>query len=151
MQMHLHPTRREALTASDTALTRWSLETNPATLLSCAEITLPVQPRNQGEDQEGCEALVPRHLAAMLRVAAALVGVAEAEDAAQEALVRSWQAWPTLRDVSAQRPWLLRMTVNVCRDWCRGRFGTRRRLVEPLEADGSEETLAPVESKRSLW
>lgn len=97
---------------------------------------------NQSEDQEGFEALVPRHLAAMLRVAAALVGMAEAEDAAQEALVRSWQAWPMLRDVNALRPWLLRITVNVCRDWCRGRFGTRRRLVEPLGADGSEETLA---------
>lgn len=34
MQMHLHPTRREALTASDTALMRWSLETNPATILA---------------------------------------------------------------------------------------------------------------------
>ncbi len=39
MQMHLHPTRREALTASDTALTRWSLETNPATIL--AQMTIP--------------------------------------------------------------------------------------------------------------
>lgn len=34
MQLHLHPTRREALTASDSALTRWSLETNPATILA---------------------------------------------------------------------------------------------------------------------
>lgn len=34
MQLHLHPTRREALTASDTALTRWSLATNPATILA---------------------------------------------------------------------------------------------------------------------
>ncbi len=34
MQIHLHPTRHEALTASDTALTRWSLATNPATILA---------------------------------------------------------------------------------------------------------------------
>lgn len=34
MQLHLHPTRREALTASETALTRWSLATNPATILA---------------------------------------------------------------------------------------------------------------------
>jgi hypothetical protein len=34
MQLHLHPTRREALTASYTAITRWSLETNPATILA---------------------------------------------------------------------------------------------------------------------
>ena len=34
MQIHLHPTRHEALTASETALTRWSLDTNPATILA---------------------------------------------------------------------------------------------------------------------
>ena len=34
MQLHLHPTRREALTASQSALTRWSLATNPATILA---------------------------------------------------------------------------------------------------------------------
>ena len=34
MQFHLHPTRREALTASATAIRRWSLETNPATILA---------------------------------------------------------------------------------------------------------------------
>lgn len=34
MQLYLHPTRREALTASDKAITRWSLETNPATILA---------------------------------------------------------------------------------------------------------------------
>lgn len=34
MQLHLHPTHREALTASATAIRRWSLETNPATILA---------------------------------------------------------------------------------------------------------------------
>ncbi len=34
MQLHLHPTRQEALTASSTALTCWSLATNPATILA---------------------------------------------------------------------------------------------------------------------
>jgi len=34
LQLHLHPIRREALTASDKALTRWSLDTNPATVLA---------------------------------------------------------------------------------------------------------------------
>jgi RNA polymerase sigma-70 factor (ECF subfamily) len=92
------------------------------------------------------EALVPRHLAAMLRVAAALVGMAETEDAAQEALVRGWQAWPTLRDQDALRAWLLRITVNVCRDWQRGRFGTRRRLVESLGEESHAEALATLQS-----
>lgn len=80
-------------------------------------------------------AIIPLYATAVLRVAAALVGPADAEDAAQEAITRGWQAWPTLRDSAAARSWLLRITVNVCRDWQRGRFGTRRRLTEPLYDD----------------
>lgn len=34
MLLHIHPTRSEALTASETTLTRWSLITNPATILT---------------------------------------------------------------------------------------------------------------------
>jgi RNA polymerase sigma-70 factor (ECF subfamily) len=83
-------------------------------------------------------ALVPRHTEAMLRVAAALVGLADAEDAAQEAAVRAWQAWGSLRDRTALRPWLLRITVNVCRQWQRSGFGRRARLVEPLPDDSAE-------------
>ncbi len=90
-------------------------------------------------------ALVPLHTAAMLRVASALVGTADAEDAAQEAVVRAWQAWETLRDPAALRPWLLRITVNVCRQWQRGGFGRRMRLVEALPEE-SGELLAALEA-----
>jgi RNA polymerase sigma-70 factor (ECF subfamily) len=79
-------------------------------------------------------ALVERHAERTLAIAGALVGPADAEDAAQEAVVRAWQAWPSLRDREAFGGWLLRITVNVGRDWLRGRFGTRRRLTDPLEA-----------------
>ena len=43
-------------------------------------------------------ALVAPHTDVMARVAAALVGMADAEDAAQEALMRAWRAWPALRE-----------------------------------------------------
>lgn len=76
--------------------------------------------------------LVPPHAPAMLRAASALVGMADAEDATQEAVVRAWQAWSTLRDEAALRGWLLTITVNVCRQWRRGGFGRRLRLMEPL-------------------
>jgi RNA polymerase sigma-70 factor (ECF subfamily) len=68
----------------------------------------------------------------MLGIAASIVGPADAEDALQEAIVRAWQAWPKLRDRAVFSAWMARVTVNVCRDWQRGRFGTRRRLNEPL-------------------
>ena len=84
-------------------------------------------------EYERFSSLVAPHTAAMIRVAAALVGMADAEDAAQEALLRAWQHWPSLRDTGAARTWLLRITVNVCRNWQSGRFGTTRRLNEPLD------------------
>lgn len=89
-------------------------------------------------EHERFAALVGPHAAAMARVAAALVGLADAEDAAQEALLRAWRWWPTLRESEAARAWLLRITVNVCRNWEAGRFGTRRRLTQPLIPDDTD-------------
>lgn len=91
-------------------------------------------------------AVLPGHVPAMLRVATALVGPADAEDAAQEAITRAWQAWSSLRDVGAARSWLLRITVNVCRNWQRGRFGTTRRLTEPLDESDASETLVMLDA-----
>ena len=71
----------------------------------------------------------------VLRVAATLVGVDDAEDAAQEAILRAWRHWGELRDPAAVRPWLLRITVNVCRQWRRGGFGARLRQTLPLTAE----------------
>lgn len=82
--------------------------------------------------------LLDTHAALLTRTAAALVGMSDAEDAAQEAVVRAWRAWPALRDRSAARSWLISITINVCRDWLRGRFGQRRRLTESLSGANDE-------------
>jgi RNA polymerase sigma-70 factor (ECF subfamily) len=71
----------------------------------------------------------------LLKVASALVGFADAEDAAQEAVMKAWQARASLRDQAALRPWLLRIAVNICREWQRGRFGRWRRVLHPLNSD----------------
>lgn len=89
-------------------------------------------------------ARVTPHLPALVRVTAALVGQADAEDAAQEAIVRAWQALASLRDVEAFRSWLLRIAVNVCRDWHRGRFGTAQRLSAPLDGVADDESFAAI-------
>ncbi|MGH2517410.1 MAG: RNA polymerase sigma factor, partial [Ktedonobacterales bacterium] len=91
------------------------------------------EPDERESDYTRFVALVPEHMEAVVRVAAALVGAADAEDAAQEAVVRAWRAWTALRDPAAMRPWLLRIAVNVCHDWRRGSFGVRQRLTGPLE------------------
>lgn len=54
----------------------------------------------------------------------------EAQDAVQDALTRSWQAWPTLRDQDRFEPWFDRILVNVCRDRLRKRRGVR---IEELD------------------
>jgi RNA polymerase sigma-70 factor (ECF subfamily) len=89
-------------------------------------------------DEGGFAAKVVPHTSAMLRVAASLVGVSDAEDAAQEAILRAWQAWPRLRDHSAVRAWLLRITVNVCQQWLRGELGKRKRFNSPLLPENAE-------------
>lgn len=81
--------------------------------------------------------IVPMHADAMLRLAAAYVGVADAEDAVQEAAMRAWRAWPTLRNVEAVRPWLLHITVNVCRSWRRGLKGQQQAHMQSLPDDDS--------------
>jgi RNA polymerase sigma-70 factor, ECF subfamily len=94
------------------------------------------------DDLAEFSALLDLHAATLTRVAAALVGVSDAEDAAQEAVVRAWRAWPALRDRSSARAWLISITVNVCRDWLRGRFGARRRLTESL--NGADDEPRPI-------
>lgn len=87
--------------------------------LSASDSDLATGPRVDDE----FIALIPLYAEAVVRLAAAIVGPAEAEDVAQEALLRGWQAWPSLRDRTVVRSWLLRIAANVCKDWLRGRLG----------------------------
>jgi RNA polymerase sigma-70 factor (ECF subfamily) len=69
------------------------------------------------------------------RLAGYLLGdAAEAQDAVQEALVKAWRNWASLRDVAAFRPWFKRILTNVCND----RLGRRRRMVDLEAASGVE-------------
>src|SRR5262245_29000326 len=91
-------------------------------------------PGGEYDERADLDAQLAAHKGVMICVAAALVGPADAEDAAQEASLRAWRSWGELRDAEAIRSWLLRITVNVCHDWLRGRFGTRVRRTESLDA-----------------
>ena len=98
-------------------------------------------PDGEHDERADLDAQLAAHKGVMICVAAALVGPADAEDAAQEASLRAWRSWDALRDAEATRSWLLRITVNVCHDWLRGRFGTRIRRTESLDAGGDIATL----------
>ncbi|MGE5335294.1 MAG: RNA polymerase sigma factor [Nitrososphaerota archaeon] len=120
---------------------KWHAQDEPGHIKRLEQPPPPELDRVGSRAGEGAGLLSPDEVAAALaqhaeaarHVALALIGPADAEDAVQEALVRGWQAWPTLRDSTAIRPWLLRITVNICRDWRRGRHGTHNRLRAPLE------------------
>jgi RNA polymerase sigma factor (sigma-70 family) len=45
-----------------------------------------------------------------------------AEDAVQEAAVRAWRAFPTLRDEARARAWFLKIVLNQCRATMRTRW-----------------------------
>jgi RNA polymerase sigma-70 factor (ECF subfamily) len=95
--------------------------------------------------------LVPPLSDTIVRVAAALIGVDEAEDVAQEAILRAWQAWPTLRDTHAVRTWILQIAVNVCRAWQRGHYGTHRRRSGPLPTTSGPLPTALQQGGPDVW
>lgn len=72
------------------------------------------------------------------RLAGYLLGdAADAQDAVQDALIKAWRSWPSLRDPDAFEPWFRRILVNVCRD----RMRRHRTLhMEALDAAGEVES-----------
>jgi RNA polymerase sigma-70 factor (ECF subfamily) len=72
------------------------------------------------------------------RLAGYILGDAtEAQDAVQDALIKAWRSWPSLRQPEAFGPWFERIVVNVCRD--RLRRHRTLRMVD-LEAAGEVES-----------
>lgn len=99
--------------------------------------------------------LANERLDAAYGLAGFLLGDAvEAQDAIQEALLRAWRAWPSLRDQTAFPAWLDRIVANVCKARLRGR---RRLRWAPLDDGSATEvgdpfgaTLAPDVVGRAL-
>jgi RNA polymerase sigma factor (sigma-70 family) len=60
---------------------------------------------------------------------------AAAEDAVQEAAVRAWRAFPSLRDESRARPWFLKIVLNQCRATMRTRWWRSHVLADRVEGE----------------
>ena len=97
-------------------------------------------------DAEAFEPLVREHQTAVYRLALRLLGnEADAEDAAQDALVKAYTSLGSFRGESRFSVWLYRLTNNVCVDYLR-----RRKDALPLqtENDEGEETELPLPDGR---
>ena len=107
-------------------------------------MTLDPVTRAQGGDREAFEMLVERHAAETYRLAAAIVGEADARDATQEVFIVAWQQLPRLREPGAFPSWLRRICVNRCRNWLRDRRGSRR----GTSLDAHEALAGPMRDQR---
>jgi RNA polymerase sigma-70 factor (ECF subfamily) len=90
--------------------------------------------RSRNRDREAFEMLVEQHGASVYRLAAAIVGPADAADVAQESFVAAWQQLPRLRDADAFPAWLRRICVNRSRNWVRDR-ARRPQGIAALDAE----------------
>jgi RNA polymerase sigma-70 factor (ECF subfamily) len=74
-----------------------------------------------------------------------LGSVYEADDAAQDTMVRAWQALPEFEGRSSIRTWLFRIATNVCIDMLRG----QKRRAQPMDLGSSSPAelrfLAPMD------
>jgi RNA polymerase sigma-70 factor (ECF subfamily) len=87
--------------------------------------------RVAGGDRAAFDALAERHAGAIVRLATHILrNRAEAEDVAQDALLRVWTNAPRWKPVAKFRTWLTRIAVNLCLD------RKRRAHWLPLEAAG---------------
>src|SRR6266849_4236887 len=61
-----------------------------------------------------------------------------AEDAVQEAAIRSWRKLNNLRPGTEMRPWFLAIVANQCRTIARGRWWPVLRLDDPVGSASTE-------------
>jgi RNA polymerase sigma-70 factor, ECF subfamily len=90
--------------------------------------------RTRRGDLAAFEALVERHRDVVFRVAARIVGRADADDVSQDAFLRAFHRLAKFRGDASFRAWLLQITHNAAVDHL------SRRRSDPVEDAGEQET-----------
>jgi RNA polymerase sigma factor (sigma-70 family) len=106
--------------------------------------------RAQAGDARAYEELVHPHEEIAFRVAYVIAhNAADAEDAAQEGLVKAWRALGRFRPDEPLRPWLLKIVANEARNRRRS-AGRREHLAVRAAAAVSSGEAAPSPEKAAL-
>lgn len=152
-----------ALPASDSRFLPLQWMSTPLSSAYSAErrtvIEASIEERASGGDRRALEALLREHARAIHDVARFVSGVADANDATQEALERIVTSIDKFDPAKGTfRTWALTVTRNLCRDRLRRRGLERRTFIAdgdeatnwaPSDAPGPERTaLARIESQR---
>ena len=88
-------------------------------------------------DERAFRELAGRHLSAMVGLARRILGnAADAEDVAQEAMLRVWTHAPRWQPLALFRTWLTRVVVNLCID--------RKRRAPWVELEAAGEIVDPA-------
>jgi RNA polymerase sigma-70 factor (ECF subfamily) len=100
--------------------------------------------RAQAGDAGAFEMLVVEHQSYVYNLAYRVLGnPQEAEDTAQEAFVRAWQALPKFRAQSRFSTWLYRIVTNLC-------YNRLPRLRRELSAIGEDEISERADDRRGM-
>jgi len=81
------------------------------------------RPGEWRENSHQIDTAIQRHLNKLLRIAVAITGSkAEAEDIVQDAFLRLYQHQPSLESAAHETAWLIRVTVNLCKNRLRSHW-----------------------------
>jgi RNA polymerase sigma-70 factor, ECF subfamily len=112
----------------------------------------------QQGDSGAFEQLIRPHIASIRRFAFAFSrDWSDADDLAQEALIKAFRSLPTFEGRSSLSTWLYALTRNLCHDHYRSRLAKARALEQPLDAaslDASEDQereLVQKDEAAELW
>jgi RNA polymerase sigma-70 factor (ECF subfamily) len=105
-----------------------------------------------GGDRDAFATLCRRHQTRLWRITCGVARGADAEDLAQEAIVRAWCAIDSCRSAGSFEAWLCRIAVNAARDYHKSAW--RRRVVftgsSDVEAETSDDSMAQAAERNEV-
>lgn len=86
------------------------------------------------------ERLVAQYGSALLRMCCAYLGDAYlADDAVQDTFIKIYRSWRIFDTPAAEKAWVMRVAVNVCKDYLRSAWRRKVHLVEEYPEIAGEE------------